>query len=140
MDFCRALLGAMIVTLLASCATLPGIAVSPVLDGVWHYAGGEPADDKELHFSTWPESRLQINASQGLWKAYRDPTRRGQDQLFLSARIVAVDGTVLTLKPEDSRRAFQVYWRIVEGRLEFWWGNHPDWLKPHVIYVRLPSP
>jgi len=127
------LLGALL--FLNSCAT-PGVAVSSALGGVWHYVGGEPAADRELHFSTWPESKLEIDAARGLWRSYRDPLRNGRDELFLSARIVAVDDEVLTLKPEGTRRAFQIYWRLIEGRLEFWWGSHPDWLKPYVIYQR----
>jgi hypothetical protein len=121
---------------LGSCSTLPsGLALPPELDGTWWYAGGEPAQDRELHFSTWPESKLEIDSARGWWKSYRDPGRTGRDTLFLSARAVARNGTVLTLKPLEGRE-FDVYWRLAEGRLEFWWGETPDWLKPYVVYVR----
>jgi len=56
------------------------------------------------------------------------------------SRIVAVEGPVLTLAPEPRGRTFQIYYRLVDDRLEFWWGDHPDWLKPHVTYQRVPSP
>ena len=129
-----ALLG--VLSVLCACSSLPsGLPLPAELDGTWWYAGGEPSQDRELHFSTWPESKLEIDSGRGWWKSYRDLEKNGRDTLSLSARVTAVRETVVTLQTEHGR-PFEVYWRLVGERLEFWWGENPDWLKPHVIYVR----
>jgi hypothetical protein len=127
---------ALAVLTLTACATLPpGVPLDPRLGGTWSYVGGAPLDDPLLDWSQWPDLVVTIDAVRGHWAVQGRPGARSV--LPPGARVVQVDGTVLTLVPEGrSGEPFQVYYRFTDGRLEFWWGDHPDWLKPRVTYER----
>ena len=124
--------------LCASCVSAPAgpaVALAPELDGIWVYQGGEPPDDPLLPWSRWPDLRLTIDAARGEWRAFPRP---GALRTVLPAvsQVVAVEDNVLTLAPTQGGRKFQVYWRIVDGRLNYWYGDHADWLKPYVVFGR----
>ena len=121
--------------LLSACASLPPtVSLPAALNGSWEYLGGKPLDDPLLSWKDWPDQRLEIDAARGLWKTF--PRDGAASVLPPVSLVIAVDDSVVTMKPEGRGREFQIYYRIVEQRLEFWWGSHPDWLKPYVIYVR----
>ena len=121
--------------LFGSCSSLPAPVTLPVeLGGSWRYVGGEPLDDPLLSWKDWPDVGLTIDAARGVWTVAPLPGRR--PTLPRESRVTAASGSVLTLVSPDRPRPFQIYWRLERGRLEYWFGSHPDWLKPYVIYER----
>jgi|GEM_PF-2845260 hypothetical protein len=123
------------VLLLVSCSTLPApVALPAELGGSWRYVTGLPADDPLLSWKDWPDVALTIDAARGVWTVTPQPGARSV--LPRMSRVIAANGRVLTLASPDRPRPFQIYWRLEGGRLEFWWGDVVDWLKPYVIYER----
>ena len=132
LELSRAVLAAL---LLGSCSSFPAPVTLPAeLDGSWRYRGGEPVDDPLLSWKDWPDVELTIDAARGVWTVSPLPGRR--PTLPNVSRVTAANGSVLTLVSPDRPRAFQIYWRLEGGTLEYWFGSHPDWLKPYVMYER----
>jgi hypothetical protein len=112
------------------------VRLAPELAGTWVYVKGAPVDDPLLDWALWPDVQITIDAEKGFWSVQPRPGTRSV--LPPRARVTRVSGNLLTLVPEGrTGDPFQVYYRFVDGRLEFWWGDHADWLKPRVIYQRL---
>jgi hypothetical protein len=128
---------AFVALILAGCATAPaGVPLDAALAGTWVYVKGEPIDDPLLDWSLWPDAQVTIDVEKGFWSVQPRPGTRSV--LPPQARVTRVADHLLTLVPVGrSGDPFQIYYRMVEGRLEFWWGDHADWLKPRVIYRHL---
>lgn len=119
----------------ASCTSLGNpIGLDPALGGTWEYVGGQPTEDPLIAWDQWTDRQIVIDSTSGVWRVTSILGPRST--LPSEAHVTRVEGRVLTVMSLDRPRPFQIYWRILDDRLEFWWGDHPDWLKPYVVYER----